>query len=185
MKTLLSIVSLILLSGCAQFNAGWHGRSARYPDAYANADLDELLSFGSDFANKTGSARAEECRAMRNRQKESPGVGIQLHLLTGRLLSDACGDTSRILDGVDSLGEKNLPDERVRQLVSVQTETLKRLGSRKPVVSERKQKAVQTPSASESKEPKESKKGETKLLRDKLEAIRSIERKLDETGDGN
>ncbi len=179
----LTLIFLLLTSGCAQFNPGWYNRPhpGRYPDAYARADLDELLGFGADMANKTGPARAHECRALRNRQKEAPSIGIQLHLMTGRLLSDACGDISRILDGVESISPRKLPDERVRQLVSVQTEALKRLSyaSRRVVTVERKQKAAQGQAAPESKTD------ETQLLREKLEAIRSIEKKLDESGEGN
>jgi len=78
------------------------------------------------------------------RQRDAPGTGVQLHLLTGRLLSDACGDIPKILEGVDAIPLDGLPDERVRHLVSAQREALKRLHglSKKLAVLERKQKSL-------------------------------------------
>lgn len=181
---------LLLLAGCANLRGKPSGD--RSGDAYAQVDLDGLLGFGADFAGKTGAARAETCRALLNRQKEEPGTGIQLHLLTGRLLSDACGDIPKILAGVDAIPAKDLPDKQVGQWVAVQTEALKRMhhASKRLVSLERKQKTVQ--SVLDSKEPKAppkgpkaAKDGEARLLRDKLEAIRAMEKKLDESGDGN
>jgi hypothetical protein len=55
--------------------------------------------------------------------------------------------------------------------------------SRKSGSTERKQKTVQ--SVPESKGTNGSKKDETRLLREKLEAIRSMEKQLDESGGGN
>ena len=108
-----------------------------------------------------------------------------MHLMVGRLLSDACGDIPRILDGVDSIPPGSLSDERMQKFVAIHTEALKRLQnvSRKSGSVERKQKTVQ--SVPESKETKGSKKNETRLLREKLEAIRSMEKHLDESGDAN
>ena len=69
----------------------------------------------------------------------------------------------------------------MQKLVAIDTEILKRLQnvSRKPVSQERKPKKVQ--SVPESKETKGSNKNETRLLREKLEAIRSMEKHLDES----
>jgi len=181
---------LLLLAGCASLRGKPSGD--RRDDAYARADLDELLGFGAELAGKTGTARAETCRSLLNRQKEEPGTGVQLHLLAGRLLSDACGDIPKILAGVDAIPAKDLSDKQVGQWVAAQTEALKRLhhASKRLAALERKQKTVQ--SVLESKEPKApakgpkpAKDGEARLLRDKLEAIRAMEKKLDESGDGN
>jgi hypothetical protein len=71
----------------------------------------------------------------------------------------------------------------MQRLVAIHTEALKRLQnvSRKPGTLEHKQKTVQ--SVPESKDTSESKKDENRLLREKLEAIRSMEKHLDESGD--
>jgi len=190
MKIILTSLTLVflLLTGCAKFNL----RGDRF-NPYVQEDLDELLHFGANMANMTPSSRAEVCKSLLARQKESAGAGIQLHLMTGRLLSDACGDIGKILDGANSRPMRTLSDERVRWLVDAQMEALKRMGnlSRKLGAVEYRTKTVQC--APESKKGRaeskkgvaESQKGDSNLLRDKLEAIRSMEKKLDETGDGN
>jgi hypothetical protein len=177
-----AMIALAFLSGCAEFQSGWWGRpsSSRPSDYYARSDLDELLRFGGDLAKRTSSYRADECRRLLKRQQETPGlVGIQLHLMTARLLSDACGDAWRIADSVSAIPPGRLPDQRVQWLVATQAEALKRLGSasRRVVAAERKQKAGQG--------APESPKDEARILREKLEAIRSMERRLDKTGSEN
>lgn len=187
-----ALAALSLLAGCTQYDTGWFGRPslARTGDYYARADLDELLRFGADLARKSGSARAEECRRLLKRQRETPGVGVQLHLMSGRLLSESCGDARRIVDAVNSIPAGSLPDARVQWLVAAQTATLKRLGgtSKRIAAAERlerkqKQRAPEAQRAPDSPRVPESQKDEARVLREKLEAIRSIERKLDEATD--
>ena len=168
----------LVLSGCADFNAGWNGYPGRYNDSYAQSDFDELLAFGANMSKMSPASRAEMCRCLLKRQKNSPTPGIKLHLMVGRLLSDACGDIPRILDGLASIPPRNLVDERMLRLVNIDTEALKHLhsASRKPS----KQKTAQ--SVHESKDADASNNNETRLLREKLEAIRSMEKHLDESG---
>lgn len=186
---------LLLIAGCAQVPPD-QGQPVEKPqeDAYARSDLDELLDFGASLGGKTAPARAEVCRALLNRQREAPGTGVQLHLLTGRLLSDACGDIPKILEGLDGIPIDGLSDERVRHLVSAQREALKRVFnlSKKLAVLERKQKSLQSlleskvsKNPNKARDAKASKDGEARLLRNKLEAIRAMEQKMDETGGGN
>lgn len=179
--------SLLLLAGCAQYNSGLYGYSNPYNDPYLQSDFDELLGFGANMAQIPPSSRAEVCGILMKRQKKSsaPEAGIQLHLLVGRLFSDACGDIPGILNGVGSIPASRLSDERMRRLVAIHTEALKRLNSqsRKLGYLERKHKTVQN--VLESKDASGSKKDENRLLREKLEAIRSMEKHLDETGDVN
>lgn len=183
-------LALLLMAGCAWFKSGAQdSASDSHKDPYAQSDFDELLGFGADMAVLPAVSRTELCRSLLNRQ--APGPGVQLHLMMGRVLSDACGDIPKILEGLDSPAVKNLSDERVRRLVAVQTEALRRINSlsKKMGLLERKYKIAQTAHESKkhkgSKDPKVSNKDESRLLRDKLEAIRDMERKLDETGDGN
>jgi len=183
MRNISLALSLLLLAGCAEFTTSWNGYSDRYNAPYAQSDFDELLTFGANMANIPPSSRAKVCRTLLKSQKDSHGTGVQLHLMVGRLFSDTCGDIPRILDGVDSIPPGSLSDERMRKLVAIHTEALKRLYnvSRKPGSLERKQKTVQ--SVPESKDSTESKENETRLLREKLEAIRSMEKHLDESSD--
>lgn len=187
MRNISLALSLLLLAGCAQTNPGLDSRggTARYNEPYAQSDFDELLAFGANMAKISPSSRAEVCRTLLKRQKAPPGTGVHLHLMVGRLLSDACGDISRILDGLASIPPDSLSDERVQKLVAIHTEALKRLQnvSRKVGTLERKQKSVQ--SVLESKDATASKKNENSLLREKLEAIRSMEKHLDQSGDAN
>lgn len=183
-RNLVVVIALAFLSGCAEFQSGLWGRpsSSRPSDYYARSDLDELLRFGNDLAMSTGSYRADECRRLLKRQQETPDlVGAKLHLMTARLLSDACGDAWRIAESVSAIPPGRLADQRVQWLVAAQAEALKRLGSasRKVATVERKQKEKAGQGAPESP------KGEAKILREKLEAIRSMERRLDKTGDEN
>ena len=195
MKTRLTNIFLILflLAGCAKFNL-----KGNRNNPYAREDLDELLHFGANMANMTPSSRADVCRSLLAQQKGTSGAGIQLHLMTGRLLSDACGDIGRVLDGSESPVVRGVSDERVRLLVDAQTEALRRMGnlSRKAASADHRPKTVQcvpepkkgraeSKKSSAEKSVTESPKGDSNLLRDKLEAIRSMEKKLDETGDGN
>ena len=179
------ILSLLLLTGCAEFNSGWNENSNRYNDPYAQSDFDELLAFGANMSKISAASRADACRILLKRQKDAPGAGVQLHLVVGRLLSDACGDIPKILNGVNAIPPGSLSDERMQKLVAIHTEALKRLQnvSKKIGALEHKQKSVQ--SVPESKDANGSKKNEARLLREKLEAIRSMEKHLDETGDTN
>lgn len=165
--TLISFVLFSsLLTGCAGNYYGFPGRS------YGNESLDihELLRYQADFANKSAASRTEECRWLLKRQQETPQVGWALRLMIGRVLSDSCGDPAKLVHTYETLADRNMPEQRVAWMASYQAEVLKRIGnlSRKAAVAERKQPT------------QKSGKDESKLLREKLEAIRSIEKKMDE-----
>lgn len=182
----------LLMVGCAEWGSGTKETpTPAYNDPYTQSDLNELLGFGANMANTPPASRAELCQALLDRQKSSPQIGLQLHLMVGRLLSDACGDIGAIISGVAAIPTASLADEQVRRLVAIDLEALKRLGSVSRKISnlDRKQKNVQ--SVLESKPPKtpkvegnkmESNKDEARLLREKLEAIRSMEKQMDENG---
>jgi hypothetical protein len=182
--TLASVLSLI--TGCTQLGSGFRGGFLNnYNDPYTRSDYDELLVFGDNMTNMSASSRAEVCRSLTRRQKESHDPGIQLHLMVGRLLSDSCGSIPKILKGVDTIPPGYLSDSRLRRFVSINTEALKRMnnGARRSGSVDSRQKKSQT--ASESNGSRGSKKDENRLLREKLEAIRSMEKQLDENLDDN
>lgn len=185
MHKLILTLSLLLLAGCAQFNSPWQGNAGQYNDPYAQSDFDNLLGFGANMAQIPSSSRTKICKTLLKGQKDSTGTGIRLHLMVGRLLSDACGDISTILKGIDSIPPGNLTDERLQRFVAINKEALKRMyiQSRKSGGTGRKQKTAQP--VPYSKNTDGSKKDETRLLREKLEAIRSMEKQLDESGSGN
>jgi len=185
MRKISLVLSLLLLTGCAEFTTGWEGDSNRNIDPYTQSDFDELLAFGANMANIPPSSRTKVCRTLLKRQNDSAGIGVQLHLMVGRLLSDACGDIPAILDGVGSIPYASLSDERMQKLVAIDKEILKRMQNvpKKSGSVERKSKKIQ--SVPEPKQTKGSNNNETRLLREKLEAIRSMEKHLDESGGAN
>lgn len=168
------------MTGCAQFNSGFGGRfSNNYSDPYARSDYEELLTFGDNMAHMSASSRADVCRSLVRRQKGSRDPGIQLHLMVGRLLSDSCGSIPKVLRGVETVP---LTDSRLQRFVSINTAALKRMnsGSRRSSGSvDSRPKKAQT--VYEPSDSKGSRKDENRLLREKLEAIRSMEKQMDES----
>lgn len=185
MRKLSLALSLLLLAGCAKLNSAWQGNVVHYNDPYAQSDFDDLLGFGANMAQIPSSSRASICQTLLKGQKNSPGTGIKLHLMVGRLFSDACGDISDVLNGVDSIPVGSLSDVRLQRFVIINKEILKRMTvqPRKRPAAGRKQKSTQ--SVRETKDTAESKKDETRMLREKLEAIRSMEKQLDDNEGGN
>lgn len=181
-RNITSALSVLLLAGCANMYSDY---PAYHNDPYALSGFDELLAFGDNMSKIPASSRADVCRTLLKRQKNPPSPGIYLHLMVGRLLSDSCGEISRILDGLNAIPPGSLPDDRMQKFVAINTEALKHLQnvSRKLGKLEHKQKTVQ--SVLESKDTTGSKNNETQLLREKLEAIRSMEKHMDETVDTN
>jgi len=175
-------LSFLLLTGCAEFNAAGNENPSPHNDAPVQSDFDELLAFAANMSRMPASSRTDACHALLKQQKDAPETGVQLHLLVGRLLSDACGDIPKILTAVTALPPGSLSDERMQQLVAVYAEALKRLQSvsKKAATLERRKKSLL-----ESKDANRSKKDEARLLREKLEALRSMEKHLDESGDAN
>ena len=177
---------IFLLSGCAQFNStSPYKKTANYNDPYAQSDIDDLLAFGASMAAMPEGSRTDLCKSLQNTQKISYSEGVQLHLMVGRLLSDACGDIPKILEGVRSLSPSYTSDDRLQRLIAIDTQALTRihqLEKKKHVVV---QKPKKTKTIVETQKTPEPKQNEADLLREKLEAIRSIEKQMDESIDGN
>ncbi len=182
-RNLALTLGFLLLSGCAQVNPGLDQSPPPPNEPAVQSDFDQTLAFGAYMAKSSPASRVEICRSLLKRQKDSPDSETQLHLMVGRLLSDACGDVTKILEGINALPPELLTEERMQKMVTIQTEALKRLlpAPKKSGGSDRKQKTDK--SGSDQKETAGSKKNETNLLREKLEAIRSMEKHLDESGE--
>lgn len=172
---------VLCLAGCAEFypNGPFVPYSMGSADPYLRSDIDELLRFGADLANRSASSRAETCRQLLKREQDAPSVGVQLHLMMGRVLSESCGDIPKLLASLDAIPPARLADHRVRSLVVFHVATLKRLGAsgKKLAVNERKQKATR-PAA-------DAKSDDARILREKLDAIRAIEKNLDAAEDAD
>lgn len=185
MKPKFAVLSIALISGCAQMEPQ---PSPPTPECYTPpkvaSDFDRLLAFAAKTAELTPAARAEQCKALVKQNKDAPNLTNRLQLLVGRVLSETCGDITKILDDIGSLPPAALPDEAMKQFVATQTATLKQLQgySKKLGNLERKQRTVHPAEAKEKSDVGTPKTDETRLLREKLEAIRSMEKQLDESG---
>jgi hypothetical protein len=160
------LLLLMLLTGCG---GGYYLSS---PSGGGSVDVEELLTFQSAFASKSPADRGEECRALLKRQQQSPQTGWVLRLMIGRLLSDSCGDPGRLVRSYDSLKSRSYLDRGVVAMGDYHSKVLQRLSY------------LGRKDASADKEPKgqsASGKDESKLLREKLEAIRTIEKEMDES----
>ena len=172
---------VFMLPGCAMFNSDYSKQDAVQPhNPYAQSGIDELLVFGARMAGMPEAERADLCKSLLNTQKTSSADGKQLLLMVGRLLSDACGDIPKILTDINAVSPQYISDEPVLRLIAIDTQILTRMlnQSKKLSATERKKKKVKT--AIDSKESQEVKKDEARLLREKLEAIRTIEKQMDE-----
>lgn len=175
---------LLLLTACAQFEKEPVAVPECYTPPKVVSEFDKLLAFAADFAGMPAPARAEVCGSLLKRQKEAPDTSVYLQLLSVRAMSDACGDIGKIVQQIDEMPAENLQDESLRRFVAAQKEGLKNMVAvtKKLGSLERKQKKYQ--SVLESKETAGTKANEARLLREKLDAIRTMEKQLDESGDG-
>lgn len=173
---------MFLISGCASFNSA-PSEPAPEPayDPYAHSGIDELLAFGASMSAMSEAERSALCKSLTNTQKISPSSGKQLHLMLGRLLSDSCGDISKIIKEVQAIKPNYADDERLQRLISINILALQRLQSptKKTGAETRSKKSKSKTDAKDvTTEPV---KEESRLLREKLEAIRSIEKQMDES----
>ncbi len=172
------VIVISLLSGCNHFGSRYS--NSAHNDPYAYTGVEDLLSFGYSMANMSESARSEVCKSLQNTQNISPSVGVQLHLMEGRLLSDSCGDIPKLLDGVTAISPVYLTDENLQRLIALHTQTLTRMQDQSKKMCGTGLRLQKNKTLTESKESREPKKNETRLLREKLEAIRTMEKQLDE-----
>lgn len=147
----------------------------------SQSDLEILLDFGANLSGLSASARAENCSAWLKRHKENPGFEALTHLLVGRLYADECGDIAKLVDDVRNLPADSLADSRLRNFVTLTMDSLlsQQELSKKLQTLERKQKKAKIIVEKNTSD----KKPDASLLRDKLEAIRAMEKQLDETVD--
>jgi len=186
MRRLPFFLIILLLSGCARFNSGYQDNFPSHTDPYAESGLSELLAFGTSMTNMSEASRAELCRSLLNTQKISPSYGVQLHLMVGRLLSDACGDIPKLLNGINAINPAYVSDEDLRRFIALNSNVLMRLQAQQArpnrTAEHRQQKIKSVPNT---KDTNETTNDETRLLREKLEAIRSMEKHMDESNSNN
>ena len=130
------------------------------------------------MANMSEASRSELCKSLLDSQKTSTSSDVQLQLMVGRLLSDACGDIPKILEGIDAIKPRYIFDENLQRFITLHAQVLTHMQKQAIKLNniEHDQQKVKS-----MLDVKGVKKKETRLLREKLEAIRSMEKQLDES----
>jgi len=177
---------LSLMVGCVQLTTPDEVPPAndqtQAPPVVMAMDSETLLDFSLAVSKLPSSTQADLCRSLLKRQKGMPNIDTQVQILVGRLFSEVCGDAPKILESVAANPNFDQFDEPSQKLIAVYSSILKRmqLFSKKLAVLERKQKSLQNNADGKNSKIPKSSQEESQLLRDKLEAIRSMEKQLDE-----
>lgn len=185
-RLLYCLLIAFLISGCARFNST-HPSILAAPQPHVTAApntesaADELLNFAVDMAKLPDVSRAEKCQTLLDTPQTPANDSLQLHLVVGRLLSDACGDISTRLEEIERLKASYASDKKLQQLLILHEQILINMHNQAQKLAAIENKRQRNKSTVESKEALESKDNETRLLREKLEAIRSMEKQLDES----
>jgi hypothetical protein len=186
---LILVLNLLGLTSCAEFNAeNTQAKDIKpQPVVPTPSYFDNLLDFSFKVSTLSPTARTELCKSLLKRQKEASNVDIQIQLTIARLFSDSCGDIPKLLDALNTSTANSPVDEQTQKLLGVSVELLKRLNttSKSLTILERKQKSLQMLLDSKGKEEPNNTKNDAKLLRDKLEAIRAMEKQLDNPSENN
>ena len=187
-KTVIVALAIIvsLLAACAPYSSRWNGYRSYRDSSHSDVYFDDLLDFSANMAKISPSARAKVCRTL-TRQGASPGTKRKLYRMSGRLFSGSCGDIASILSDVDAIPSAKLSNERLRKLIAIQTEALRSLQYESAVQDYMAQnpKPVEAAPKPKHRAQKAPSNDEARLLREKLEAIRAMEKHLDEIDDLN
>lgn len=173
-----------LFSGCAEFTATTENTPISQPEPFSPVSVDKLLDFGARMSIMPDPEKIELCHSLLTAHQLLSSDDVQLQLMVGRLLCDACGDIPKILAGVKAISPNYPLDEKLQKFISIHTLTLQRIHNQsiKPVAI--KQKTKKSKLLTEPKENTE-KPTENHLLREKLEALRSMEKQMDENLEGH
>lgn len=183
LQTFTMVSAMLLLSGCSHFK---FGADEPVPDcvqpAKVASKLENLLKLADDMSKMPAAARTVFCHTLVKRQQESPNQELLLQLVVGRTISDACGDINKLLDQSNAL-PPTLDEEPLRHFVGLQQEVLKNMLATSKRLSSLEKKKKKKPTSLDSKDSTEPVSDETRLLREKLDAIRSMEKQLDGSTD--
>lgn len=181
-----SIFLILMLPGCAEYFSSQPVKTTAQQNApYSQSTIDDLLAFGASMTTMPDSSRADLCISLVDSQKNAALNSVQLQLMVGRLLSDACGDIPKIVEEVEAIEPKYASDDRLQRLISINLQALKRmhkLEHKKRVEMRKSKKAKMIVEPKGVTEPSQN---EADFLRKKLEAIRSIDKQMNDNLDGN
>lgn len=181
-----SIFFILMISGCAEYFSSQPVKiTTQHSPPYSEPPIDDLLAFGASMTTMPDNSRADLCISLINSQKSSALNSVQLQLMVGRLLSNACGDISKIVEDVEAIKSKYSSDDRLQRLITINLEALKRLHTLENKKRAELRKTKKTKTTTKTKDNIDPPQNEAELLREKLEAIRSIEKQMDENIEGN
>lgn len=183
-QTIAIATTMLVLSGCSHFKFGTDEPvpECTQPPKVASK-LENLLTVANDISKMPSAARTVLCHNLVKRQQESMDQELLLQLIVGRTISDACGDISKLLDQANALPSTTLDEEPLRQFVGLQQEVLKNMLATSKKLSNLEKKKKKKQLSPDSKDSTEPVSDETRLLREKLDAIRSMEKQLDGSSD--
>lgn len=188
-----------------------HDRTASRPDDQLPLDLtaDQLISFGAELARLNPALRLVECHKILNAYNGSRQLSTLLRLFTAQAVTEGCGDPSRTTRVIRAFGGQ-IAEERLRNMLSYQIlaaersiaqaadrarlerrldrtrynlkkalgEARQALSDSRQALSEREQALSQT---REIYRQMVSRDAEARELKDKLDALKSIEQDLNDT----
>lgn len=184
-RSLAFLLITFLLLGCSRFNSS-HPSIIPAPEmmattTYTKSTIDELLDICADMAKLSASSRAEKCKSLLASQQTTNNDRVQLQLMVGRLLSEDCGEIPKRLEEIEHLKISYASDNKLQKLLLLHEQVLITMQNQTQKMATLEHKRHKVKTDLETKEALESKDNETRLLREKLEAIRSMEKQLDES----
>jgi hypothetical protein len=175
----LTIAMVLAVSGCSNWWKKSPSSVPASPDAkYEKLDVESLALYGGELVRSSHDQREAECRHAKDLSQAKNAVAIRLHLAAALSLSDSCGSLNEARDILVS-SRALITDKAVLAWVdhldalveSVVTER----NARDAIEAKMKQ-ARST--AKRSQRQAKTKESELKTLRNKLDALKSIEQGL-------
>jgi len=179
---ILLLILTLTATGCASFSTDQQKPPAK-PDPFGQSRVIPLLAFGANMATLSRDSQSELCKSiLETPQTQTPSDDTPLRLMVGRLLSASCGDIPKILEDIEAIRSRYISDDYLQRFITLQVQVLAHMHTQsvKLDIVEHDQKKVKS-----LLNTKGEKKKENNLLREKLEAIRSMEKQLDESSNNN
>lgn len=161
---------------------------------YFTYSTERLLSYAGELARLGPVDRLTECNKVLELYRANQQTGVLLHLFVAQLASDACGDPVRVLALVRTL-KPTLQDERLRNFLSFEgllADRAMQAAAEKERIAKKLRETRWRLRQAQTKEKRAETKGkkiyermisrdaEAKQLKQKLDALKSIEQDLNE-----
>lgn len=186
LRLLGSIFLIFILPSCAEYFSSQPLKTTTQQNIpYSQSTIDDLLAFGASMTTMPDGSRADLCISLVDSQKKAALNSVQLQLMVGRLLSDACGDIPKIVEDIEAIEPKYASDDRLQRLITINLQALKRMHKLEHKKRVEMRKSKKTKMIVKPKDVTEPTQNEADFLREKLEAIRSIDKQMNDSVDTN